>query len=256
MNNNLFYNMIPNNLICIDIETIPNKEHIENSVCKILGFSYDEYIAYENKFVKEGKTWFPKPCFHKIVNIGLLFISKHLAFKYIDFYGEDEAQILNDFWGIFNKCNYPTIISYNGKYFDMPVIVNNSIGYLESFSKDALTGIQIYSDTSDTWEKNNPNYKHAYTKYHIDVMDNFNKPKPSLIEACAKYDIPVKTSGHGSHISDMSEDEIRLYCREDIFATIELFGKFSLLNYFSLDEYQTFKEKFIDYKNSLLENKQ
>ena len=250
-----YFNMVDNNIIVIDIETVPDKTHIENSVCKIMNMeSFDEYVEYENQFVKEGKTWFPKPIFHKIVNIGMLFISINFNLKYLDFYGEDEQSILINFWEIFEKCNLPYIVSFNGKSFDMPVIVNNSFKYIENFSDKALMGFHLYNDKSDKWENNRPNYLNRFSNYHIDIMDNFSNPKPSLIEVCTKYGIQVKTEGHGSEIGNMSEEEIRKYCKEDVIATTKVFNKFAMANFFNTEQYNALKEKLELFENGEIED--
>jgi len=252
--------MLTNNYIFIDIETVPDKELIEKSICKINNFkNFEEYREHEQQFVKPGKTWFPKIIFHKPVCIGMLYINQYLQFKYIDFCNKnDDKEILNSFWGLFKQCCLPTLVTYAGKSFDMVVLENRGIKYINQFSDDAINGLIDYQNDTDKWEQYRPNYKNRYSKYHIDLIEQFGSPRASLIEACSLYDIEVKNEGHGSKIDEMSNNEIRKYCFEDIIATAMLWTVTHQINM----EHQTIKNntpqelisKLKQYKTKWLEN--
>jgi predicted PolB exonuclease-like 3'-5' exonuclease len=218
--------MLTNNHVVIDIETCIDKEAMEKSVIKDIGLeSYDEFIEYQSQFLKKGKRYFPKPVFHKIKCIGLFFISPIFNTKYIDFAYESEDITLHKFWNVFSQCQLPIIVSFNGISFDMPVISMRSGKYIELFKNpDTCKIIKRYHNTDDKWEKYGPNYLNNYSNYHIDLINNMGNSRPSLIEACSLYDIPVKTKGHGKNVEQMTIEQTREYCKEDVMSTTKLWS--------------------------------
>jgi len=239
--------MLTNNHVIIDIETAVDKTAIEKSVGKHLGFTtYDEYLEHEKQFVKPGKQYFPKPIFHKIKVIGMLFIGASMAMKYIDFSHEKDSEtyILNDFWNILGRCELPTIVGFNSKRFDIPVISARTGKHMVELS-NVWSEIKRFHDVSDNWEKYGPNYFNRFSKYHIDLIEHFGQPYPTLIELCSLYDIPVKTTGHGSKIDDMTNDEIRIYCKEDVISTSKIWSYHMLKNdqEFDINDFHLFNRE-------------
>jgi len=242
--------MLNNNIIILDIETLPNKELIEKSICRKMGFStYEEYVEFENQHVKPGKTFFPKPIFHKIINIGLFYISQNLNYKYKNFFANTEEELLYDYWVGFGKCKLPTIVSYNGILFDMPIISMMTGKYMMNYKDEfCLSTIERYHSKDDTWEKYGPNYLNRFSKYHIDLSKNMGYPIPSLIEACSLYNIPAKTEAFGNDVVNMNMEDIRKYCKEDVMATAKLWTHHMLMH--SID---FANQDFYDI-NSLIDN--
>lgn len=240
--------MLNNNTIIIDIETIPDEEAIEKSLSHTEFKTYDEYVKDKEKDLPKGKTYFHKPLFHHIVTIGLLFVSTAFNTKYIDFFGKEE-DILFNFWKVFGQCQLPTIVTFNGINFDMPVISTRSSKYDSLFEdKNISKIIKRYHNDDDKWEKYGPNYLNRYSKYQTDLFDYFPSKKPSLSEACAIYNIPVKNFGHGSKIKELSDDERRKYCKEDVYATAMLWARLMLKysNDFMFNDYRKLSNIFLE----------
>jgi len=216
--------MLNNNYVVIDIETTIDKKAIEQSVAKYTKFkTADEFLEFKNASMEDGNTYFPKPVFHQIHTIGMLYISQSFSMKYIDFCFEDELITLQQFWKIIGKCNLPTLVGFNSKSFDIPVIsMRTGKNMIEL--KDVYPEIKRFHDCSDQWEKYGPNYFNRNSKYHIDLINDHGWPKPSLSEICTLYDIPVKNYGHGSEIEKMSDKEVKKYCKEDVLATAKLWA--------------------------------
>lgn len=68
---------------------------------------------------------------------------------------------------------------------------------------------------------------HRFGQEHADLADLYGSrgaaPKPSLAEICGRLGVPVKTTSHGSEVSDLHtagrHDLIAAYCEEDVAAT-------------------------------------
>jgi len=237
--------MLNNNYIILDIETTINKKAIEKSVAKQLGFeTADEFLKFKNATMENGKTYFPKPVFHKIHTIGMLYVSQSTSLKYIDFSYEDELVTLSEFWKIIGKCQLPTIVGFNSKSFDIPVIsMRTGKNMIEL--KDVYPEIKRFHDCSDQWEKYGPNYFNRNSKYHIDLIDDHGWPKPSLSEICSLYDIPVKNYGHGSEVEAMNREDVRRYCKEDVIATTKLW-LYHMLKFdqeFDINDFMTLNDR-------------
>lgn len=217
--------LLNHNYIILDIETVVDEEAILNSSCVKYGFdTLEEYKTYQQDRYK--KSFFAKPLFHKIRCIGLLFVSgETLASKYIDFAGDDEKEILQQFWRIFSRCLNPVIVGFNSKSFDIPVINLRSGKYISDFESDIIEAMKVFNDNTDKWEKFKPNYLNNYSKYHIDLIENTGYPRPSLLELCEINGIKVKTTSSGSDVENMTMDEIKKYCHEDVFSTARLWTR-------------------------------
>lgn len=220
--------------LIFDIETIDDIEAIEQSECPKWGVkTYDEYVQKMKEFNPKQIKIFVKHVFHRVVCISLTYLQfSNEIVKTTCFKGEDELEILNNFWKVFNSSNsngYITLVTFNGKNFDMPVINLRSLKYIDKLKLDSLFGIRNYHNTSDKWENNRPNYLNRYSKYHIDLQKDIDPSYGnyfSLANICAINDIQVKTSAHGSEVQELFDkkdwDTIEKYCNEDTLATSDL----------------------------------
>jgi hypothetical protein len=220
--------------LVFDIETIKDLPMIEE-------------IANEEqkkKMLDDGE--FPPLHFHRVVSISVL-ISNGNSSLFKSWCYEDEEMVLHFFWKAFSKLNNPTFVSFNGKSFDLPVLILRSLQFPSMLEKDEVDkAFRILTDNSDKWENSKPNYFNRYTQYHIDLMELFGVyRKYSLKAICYLCGIPVKTEGEGSKVENMFYDgkleEIARYCAEDVKATALLF---SYLNkhIFKNDDFLEFEE--------------
>ncbi len=203
--------------LVFDIETIKDIPMIKEIA--------DEEL--QKKLFDDGE--FPPLHFHKVVAISVLtYDGKNTLFK--SWCYPDEERVLNFFWKAFSRLEHPKLVSFNGKSFDLPVLILRSLQFPSMLEqKEVDSTFKILTDSSDKWENNQPNYLNRYTRYHIDLMELFGiYRKYSLKAICYLCNIPVKTEGEGNKVEEMflngDFEGIARYCAEDVKATALLFS--------------------------------
>ncbi len=203
--------------LVFDIETIKDIPMIEEIA--------DEEL--KKKLIEDGE--FPAPHFHRVVSISVLtYDGNDTLFK--SWCYPDEEKVLNFFWRAFSRLYQPKLVTFNGKGFDLPVLILRSLQFPSMLeTKEVDKTFRILTDSSDKWENNQPNYLNRYTKYHIDLIELFGLyRKFSLKAICYLCNIPVKTEGEGNKVEQMFYDgkfeDIARYCAEDVKATALLFS--------------------------------
>jgi uncharacterized protein YprB with RNaseH-like and TPR domain len=131
--------------------------------------------------------------------------------KTISFWGVDENKILSDFWKYVEELNCPTLITFNGAYFDIPYIIHRSIVRSQKIAK--------YSHLD---------LRHIANSFFISYD---KRAKGNLAYWAAVLGIPQKTPP-GSHMialfMDKKYDEIKCHCEEDIFIAQKLYERLKL----------------------------
>ncbi len=220
--------------LVFDIETVKDIPMIEEVAKE----------EQKKKILEDGE--FPPLHFHKVVAISVLtYDGRETFFK--SWCYKDEEKVLNVFWRAFLRLGHPKLVTFNGKSFDLPVLILRSLQFPSMLEKEEVEkAFKILTDKSDKWEDNQPNYLNRYTKYHIDLVELFGiYRKYSLKAICYLCNIPVKTEGEGNKVEEMFVNgklkEIAKYCAEDVKATALLF---SYLNkhIFKTDDFLDFEE--------------
>lgn len=239
------------NFIVFDIETIPDKQMLEE-------------IGNDGEKEKHQNGEFLPIPFHKIVSISYLIIKNGDIKIFKSFVSEKEQFLINNFWDGFRQAYtgrngyieiFPVLITINGKDFDIPVINARSLRYIENIDETYKKYISIFLDKFDKWEDKYPRYTNRYTLYHIDIpLDIFGK-KMSLKNLCYLCNIPVKQEGDGSKVEDYFNngdlEKIARYCSEDVKATAMLFSYInehflsSMYPFPSIDDIQDFEPEII-----------
>lgn len=100
-----------------------------------------------------------------------------------------------------------TVLSYNGRAFDVPVLMTRAI-----IAQEPATNIaKLRSPARPT--------------LHIDLFEEIKNRGPSiqLAHLCAAFGIPVKTGGDGGGVAALAAvgawEEIEHYCEQDVVAT-------------------------------------
>lgn len=219
--------------LVFDIETVKDVPMIEE-------LANDEQ---KKKLLEDGE--FPPLHFHKVVSVSVLaYNGKNTVFR--GWCYENEKDVIKFFWKAFSKLKQPKLITFNGKGFDLPVLILRSLQFPEMLEYEEVgNAFKILTDSSDKWEDKKPNYFHKYTKYHIDLIELFGiYRKFSLKALCYLCNIPVKTEGEGNKVEQMFYDgkfeEIARYCAEDVKATA------LLLSY--LNKYIFKNNDFLDFE--------
>ena len=114
---------------------------------------------------QESGTDFQRLALHEIVCISGLWIDENGAMKLFSFSKENfsEAEILRKFLSIFDKRN-PTLISWNGSQFDLPVILFRAMYH-------GLSAPSLFDQGEIDTQKRYNNYQNRYHHRHIDLMD-------------------------------------------------------------------------------------
>ncbi len=210
------------NYICVfDCESIPDAALIR----KIYGFKgSDEEVslmAIEAQKKEYASEFLPLP-FHKIVSICAVICDEFGKFiKVNKIEGENEREMISNFFAFINKSE-PKLVSFNGKNFDMPVLVLRALKY--NIKANA------YLDTiSDKWN----NYKSRYNEQkHCDLLESFGA-RVRLDSICSMANLPGKYDIHGSEVMKLfyqnNLDKIHEYCESDVLNTYMLFLKYELI---------------------------
>jgi len=128
--------------------------------------------------------------------------------KIISFWGMDEIKILTDFWKYIEELSCPTLVTFNGAYFDIPYLIHRSIVCSQKILKyNHIDLRQVVNSFFTSYDK---------------------RAKGNLAYWAAILGIQQKTPP-GSHMialfMDKKYDEIKDHCVEDIFIVQKLFER-------------------------------
>ncbi len=221
-------------MLCIfDCETIPDVELIK-SYFKIEGeddFKIIKEAIYQYE-KKHNTTFLPIP-FHKVVAISAVIADREsLSFKKVNSIdGESEEEMIRNFFIFINRFN-PKLISFNGRGFDIPMLMIRALKY--SISCPAYFEIENRSIDKNKWE----NYRVRYSdRFHIDLLDVLTEYGAirglKLDLLCQMVGIPGKFDIDGSQVVELFYQneikKIKEYCESDVLNTYWLYLKYELL---------------------------
>jgi len=223
--------MYPMNIFVFDIETIPDVNG-GRRLYNLEGLS-DKEVAniMFHKRRQETGTEFLRLHLHRVVAISVVLRSRdRLAVWSLGDEQADEKEIIERFYHGVDKY-VPTIVSWNGKGFDLPVLHYRSL----------LHGIQAprYWETGDNdqsfrWN----NYLSRYHRRHTDLMDVLAgyemRANAPLDEVATLLGFPGKMGMSGSKVWDNYQAGdlagIRNYCETDVLNTYLVYLRFELIN--------------------------
>ncbi len=205
--------------LVLDIETIPDPELV-----------WDAAV--------EG---FPPPPFHQVVALGVLWLdADHQFLKLGAFGGEedappDESKVLQEFADFIGE-RFPTMVTFNGRRFDLPVLANRML-------KHGVPFPAYYAGRSGRVD-----YRYRFSdEGHMDLADlltDFGASRMPSLDALAQLvGMPGKMGVDGSKVQSMHEQgkhaEIRDYCLHDVVQTTFVFLRTELLRgRMTRDEYR------------------
>lgn len=207
-------------MLIFDLETKNDEELIKS----IHNKSTNEYKAEMKE--KKGHDFLTPP-YHKIVSLGVTEISN------TDYYIKSvksitvglpkagqlftEQDIIIKFDELLKKTNYDTLVSYNGKGFDIPVILRRAMKYLISMPNLFYQPNQYKS------------YMHKFNDdMHLDLMQVIPE-RISLQEACMTCGFSAKNGMDGSMVENASLEDIDKYVKRDTLVTTKLLYHYLLL---------------------------
>ncbi len=246
-----------NNIFVFDIETVPDTKngrilyHLESELC-------DQKVAeimQAKRQEKTGNSSFLPHYLQRIVSISVALRTKN-QFK-IGSLGElnsDESTLIEAFFKCIEKY-LPTLVSWNGGGFDLPVLHYRALLYGISSPRYWDIGNE---DTHFRWN----NYLSRYHYRHMDLMDILaayqGRANAPLQDIAVMLGLPGKLGMDGSQVWDYflngKLEAIRNYCETDVLNTYLIYLRFELIrgNY-SFEKYQ--KECTYTYEIIAQENK-
>ena len=184
---------------------------------------------------------FPPAPFHQVVALGVLWLDDDHAFRKLGAFGgdrdapPDEAKVLEEFADFIGE-RHPTMVSFNGRRFDLPVLANRML-------KHGVPFPAYYAGRSGGVD-----YRYRYSdEGHLDLADvltDFGASRMPSLDALAQLvGMPGKMGVDGSKVQSMYEQgrhaEIRDYCLHDVVQTTFVFLRAELLRgRLSRDDYR------------------
>ncbi|MBR8463431.1 3'-5' exonuclease [Campylobacter sp. faydin G-24] len=232
------------NYICVfDCETIPDAELVR----KIYGFNGDDKTVSLQAFSAQkevsGSEFLPI-MFHKVVAISAVMADEYGKFLRVStMEGDSEREIIAKFLKFINDYN-PRLVSFNGRGFDLPMIMVRAMRY--NLSVPAYFESENRELNKNKWE----NYRSRYSsRFHLDLLDHisdFGAVRGLKLDTlCASLNLPGKYDVHGDQVLELyyANELIKIneYCESDVLNTYWLFLKFELLQgNITLDDYASF----------------
>jgi predicted PolB exonuclease-like 3'-5' exonuclease len=164
----------------------------------------------------------PPPPYNQIVTLGCLLLEDYVPRRLgIVGEGKSEADMLGDF-AQWLDAKKPTVVTWNGRGFDMPVITSRALRH----------GVSM------PWWFSDRSTRYRYSpEGHFDLMDflaDFGATKSARLDAYAKLvGFPGKVGVDGSQVAPMVHagrlDEVNAYCLCDVAQTAAVFLRVELL---------------------------
>ena len=218
------------NTLVFDIETVPDVE----AGCRLFGLEgLSEKHIGEIMFQKrreESGTEFLRHHLHRVVAISaVLRNGDRLKVWSLGEESSSEVELIERFFDGLERYS-PTLVSWNGNGFDLPVLHYRALLHGVSAPRYWETGDE---DTSFRWN----NYLNRYHHRHTDLMDVLSSYQPRagarLDEIATMLGLPGKMGMSGSQVWErfLAGDiaAIRDYCETDVLNTFLVYLRFELM---------------------------
>ena len=198
---------------------------------KILNHKLLSLKAMEIFKEKTGSEFLPV-CFHRVVSISAVMADGFGRFLRVStLEGENERDKIAKFLAFIEDFN-PRLVSFNGRGFDLPMIMARAMCY--DLSAAAYFETNDRDNNKSKWE----NYRSRYDgRFHLDLLDHISDFGAvrglKLDHICASVGLPGKYDVHGDQVLQLyyagEQAKIDEYCRSDVLNTYWLFLKYELL---------------------------
>jgi predicted PolB exonuclease-like 3'-5' exonuclease len=219
------------NILTFDIETVPDVE-AGRKLYALHGLS-DKDVAKAmamKRREESGDSDFLRHYLHRVVAISVV-LRQANSFNVWSL-GEtasDEPELIRRFFEGIERFT-PTLVSWNGSGFDLPVLHYRMLRHRISAPRYWETGAD---DQSFRWN----NYLSRYHERHTDLMDVLSgyQPRASApLEAIARLlDLPGKLGQSGANVWDQFQageiEHIRNYCETDALNTYLVYLHYELM---------------------------
>ncbi|HEX2730341.1 MAG TPA: 3'-5' exonuclease [Polyangiaceae bacterium] len=165
----------------------------------------------------------PPPPHHQIVCVGVLWLDAKYEVRRLGILGDnkDEAEMLGDLARFLDKQR-PTLVTFNGRGFDLPVLASRCLRHGQSFG--------YYYRERDVRYRFSPDG-------HMDLMDfmsDFGAAKRTRLDLMARIcGMPGKVGVDGKDVGPLVHagrlEEVKNYCLCDVVQTAGVFLRVQLL---------------------------
>lgn len=235
-------------MLCVfDIETIPDIRQIAKAY-NIEGKSPLEICqyAFNAQLEKSGSTFLPL-YWHRVIAISSVVCDDYGKFAKVGSFGKSaiealkydedsidklEQCLIEEFLQFLNTKE-PRLVSFNGRGFDMPVLLLRAMRY--NCSAFRFFEAHNHTRTKSKWE----NYRARYSEYwHTDLLDSlgsFGSTRALTLDGvCKMLGIVGKYDVSGGDVYELfygqnAIDVINSYCQSDVLNTYWLYLKYAVL---------------------------
>ncbi|STZ63170.1 Predicted 3'-5' exonuclease related to the exonuclease domain of PolB [Moraxella lacunata] len=212
-------------ILVFDIETIPDLDTGRLLYPEIATLSDDDaQTALTAIREAEAGNPFMRLPLHKIACLSFLWVNGDtFSLKSLALNTMSESEILATFFRAFKHKPAPTLVSWNGVGFDLPVILYRAMHH-------KLSAPTLFNSQA-------PNYLYKYGEAHLDLMDKLslgnygNKQKLDTIASLCGF--AGKGGLDGSQVVPMVKagqwDKLATYCESDVLNTWLIYLRWQLL---------------------------
>lgn len=236
-------------ILVFDIETVPDVQIGKRLYPELA--ELDDEIAL-NKLIEQresevGNPFMPLPL-HKIACLSVLWISQgKMTLKTLSLKDHTEVEMLQTFFNAIDKL--PTLVSWNGKGFDIPVMTYRAL-------KHGLSAPKLFAEHTGEMKYNN--YINRYHDRHTDLM-----LKTAMNGTYQKLDIVATSCGlagkqaiDGYDVVPMVQagewEKLTTYCESDVLNTWLLYLRYlTLVGKMTFDESHAWEQYTREYLQGL-----
>lgn len=219
---------IPHKVLVFDIETIPDLEHARTLHPELA--SLDDQNTLAALYHSHHPSGFLPHYLHKIVAVSVVYRGEEkLAICSLGNLDCSEAELIQKFFSCIEKYQ-PTLVSWNGAGFDLPVLHYRALLH-------SISAPQYWENGDNNKDFKFNNYLSRYHHRHLDLMDLLslyqNRAWASLHAIATLLGFPGKMGIDGSQVWDYFRrgelSTIRDYCETDVLNTYLVYLRFELM---------------------------
>lgn len=210
------------------------ERNVDVGVCTDLELSQK---AMEIQKEQSGTAFLPI-CYHQVVSIAAVFCDEYGNFNKVgnfkavgDSKKERERSLIQAFLDYINK-KQPKLVSYNGRGFDIPMLLLRAMQY-------RLSASAYFEENNPQFNKNKwENYRQRYCeRFHLDLLEalgNYGAVRNLKLDVLANLvGFPGKYNTSGDMVLDMyyagNLEQIDTYCQSDVLNTYGLYLNYEIL---------------------------
>ena len=196
-------------ILVFDTETVVDAD-MARRVVGDMGLPDADGLARVAPPRNDGEAFsFPKPLYHRVVEVAVCVVTSEGKVETLKPLGPaaDERTLLQAFWGGFGRHSGTRLVTYNGRKFDVPVLVQRALA-------NGVSPAPIYAG----------DYRQRFRDSHLDVMEVLSDYGSSLAlsqhEMATLLGVPGKLGVDGEDVrqlwADGKTDDIAAYCTCDV----------------------------------------